>query len=149
MGQQKSFMKTTFLSFLALAAVLLTVSASTAQSSEQFEEPRMCDIVGMVEKVSHVAKSPWSDGTPTTMTTTEVRISVFIADRKPHDKNAKADDPCHQEAKDEKRTYKLCSPTPVKRGDRIHGTEGTHTGAAGVVGCLFDLIVLPPATHGQ
>lgn len=128
-----------FCLFLVLVSGLL-IETGLAQQADKI---RMCDIVGIVEKTGIVTKSPWSDGTPSILSTDEMHISVLISDRTPHDKDAPAEDPCHKEVKGEIRTYKLCSPTSPKPGDRIHGTEGTQTGSPDVFGCLFDLIILP------
>ena len=73
-----------------------------------------------------------------------MHISVLLHDRTPHDKT-KPKDLCHGDtAKGKKVTYKLCSPTEVKEGDLIHATEGTMTVDPYGVGCLFDIVVLPP-----
>lgn len=137
-------MKSKLISFAMMAVTALMVTSSSAQSSDTAVTPSVCDVVGTIVRLNQVQRSPWTDGTPSTMMTVETHLSVHIDDRTPHDKDAAADDPCHKKIAGEKRTYKLCSPTPVKQGDRIHGTEGTQTGSAYVVGCLFDLVVLPP-----
>lgn len=129
-----------------LAAVVALLSTSTAQSRDKSDIDDMCDIVGTVDRLKLVQRSPWTDGTPSTMMKLETHISVRIDDRKPHDTQASDTHSCHKETKGEKRTYKLCSTTKVKSGDRIVGTEGTQTGSSKAIGCLFDLVVLPSKT---
>lgn len=126
-----------------LTAVVALLSTSAAQSREQGDIEEMCDIVGTVDRLKLVQRSPWTDGTPSTMMKLETHISVRIDDRRPHDKDAAEGHSCHTQSKGEKRTYKLCSTTKVKSGDRIVGTEGTQTGSSKAIGCLFDLVVLP------
>ena len=104
----------------------------------------VCEITGVVAKLESVERSPWSDGTPSALSSVETDIWVTVNDRKPHYKNAPADSVCNRGAKGEVAAYKLCSPTRVLKGDRIHATEGLRTGSARSVGCLFDLVVLPP-----
>ena len=103
----------------------------------------VCEITGIVAKLESVERSPWSDA-PSALSTFETDIWVTVNDRRPHFKNAPADSVCNRGAKGEVAAYKLCSPTKVLKGDRIHATEGLHTGSTRSVGCLFDLVVLPP-----
>jgi hypothetical protein len=104
----------------------------------------VCDITGVVNKLQNVERSPWTDGTPSTLNTTEIDISVAVKDRRPHDKNTAAGS-CKAAAAGEVHTYKLCSPTQVKAGDNIHAVEGLRTGPAHAASCLFDLTVDAPA----
>lgn len=113
---------------------------NTAATKIEFPVP-VCDITGHIQKLENVDSSPWS-GTPSRLTTQEVRVHVNIDSRTPHDSKSKPAD-CAKAAAAEPRLYKLCSNTKIKAGDRIQGTEGTLTGSA-KVGCLFDLVVLPP-----
>ena len=125
-------------------------SSKTAEPSQQSAAAQklsanVCEITGVVSKLENVERSPWSDGTPTTMSAFEVDVIVTVKDRKPHYRNAPADSICHRAAKGEMRIYKLCSTTVPKAGDRIHATEGLQTGGRRSTGCLFDIVVIPPA----
>lgn len=122
-------------------------AAQPSQKSEAAQKlsANVCEITGVVAKLENVERSPWSDGTPTTLSAFEVDIAVTVKDRKPHYKNAPANSVCHRAAKGETRIYKLCSTTVPKAGDRIHATEGLQTGSRRSTGCLFDVVVIPPA----
>lgn len=127
-----------------------TTPGQAAQPSQQSEAAQklsanVCEITGVVSKLENVERSPWSDGTPTTLSAFEVDIIVTVKDRKPHYRNAPATSVCHKAAKGEARIYKLCSTTVPKAGDRIHATEGLQTGSHRSTGCLFDVVVIPPA----
>jgi hypothetical protein len=164
-------MSSRFFVFIGLAMLAFPIFASTAMSagstasasmpaptaapaSENYDgkdavptkkySGNVCEITGVVAKLENVERSPWSDGTPSTLSIFETDIWVTVNDRKPHYKNAPADSLCNRGAKGEIAAYKLCSPTKVLKGDRIHATEGLHTGSTRSVGCLFDLVVLPP-----
>ncbi len=101
----------------------------------------VCVITGKVTGMQAVEKTPWSDGTPSTITITEVHLSVATDSRKPQRAGvAAADCPMPDNGG---QVYKLCSPTQVKLGDRIVGTEGLATGSESALGCLFDVIVVP------
>jgi hypothetical protein len=104
----------------------------------------VCEITGVVQKLENVERSPWSDGTPSTLSIFETDIWVTVNDRKPHFKNAPKDSICNRGAKGEMAAYKLCSPTKVNKGDHIRATEGLRTGSQRSAGCLFDLVVIPP-----
>lgn len=102
-----------------------------------------CDITGTVLELRAVERSPWTDGTPTTLAIYETHIQVSIHKRRPHRDSAPAESPCRKPLEtNELRTYKLCSSSKPKRGDRITGTEGGSTGSTRVARCLFDLVVL-------
>lgn len=102
-----------------------------------------CDIMGTVVELRAVERSPWTDGTPTTLAIYETHIQVSIHKRRPHRETAPAESPCRKALEtNELRTYKLCSSSKPKRGDRITGTEGGSTGSNRVARCLFDLVVL-------
>lgn len=104
----------------------------------------VCEIIGTVDHLESVERSPWSDGAPSALSMIETDIWVTVNDRKPHSKNATAASLCNRGAKGETLAYKLCSPTAVKKGDRIHAIEGLRTGSNKAVGCLFDLAVISP-----
>lgn len=95
-----------------------------------------CSVTGRVTKVEAVQKSPWNDGTPTTLTTTEIRLHLQI-------ENRQGGKGCEPYTGDQAlRIYKLCSPTRVAVGDNVKGTEGLSTGTAGALGCLFDVALV-------
>lgn len=120
----------------------LKAEQAEAARQKKAKEDLACEIAGLITRVEQVSRSPWTDGTPSTMMTTETQIWVMIGTRTPHRKDIPADKtPCKKNAEKETRVYKLCSPTFVKRGQLIQGTEATDTGTNGqVVGCLFDII---------
>lgn len=104
----------------------------------------VCEITGTVAGLNSLQRSPWADGTPSMIeNVTETSISITVSERRPHYKGD-AESLC-KVAPGETRTYKLCSPARVNKGDRIQATEGLHTGST--LRCLFDLVVLrqPPA----
>ncbi len=152
-----------FFSFILIAMAVGVMSAVAAELSDQTgpvptvaavpapeKVSEVCDITGIVSKMQVVNRSPWTDGTPTTQTTLETHIAVTIDGRKPHRNGAPAAHPCNQQMpQNAVMVYKLCSTTPVQEGDRIIGTEGLDTGSEKVVGCLLDLIVLPPKEDAQ
>lgn len=147
---------------LLIAAAIAGLTAPDARAVEQAaavtqRQPtameklnaNVCDVAGMVLRVSKVDKSPWGQEAPSQMNTIETHVSVSIDTRTPHRKDVDATNhPCLSTAKGTLRTYKLCSPTVVKQGDRIFATEGINTGSARAIGCLFDIKVVaaaPPA----
>lgn len=105
----------------------------------------VCDIAGTVLRVRKVDKSPWGSEAPSQMNTVETQISISIDMRTPHRKDAAENHPCNTTPKGTLRTYKLCSPRPVRQGDRIQATEGINTGNARSIGCLFDIKVVAAA----
>lgn len=135
----------------AMSEPLATTPPDEAKSSVPTKKysANVCEITGVVAKLENVERSPWSDGTPSTLSIFETDIWVTVNDRKPHYKNAPSDSICNRGAKGEIAAYKLCSPTKVTKGDRIHATEGLHTGSSRSVGCLFDLVVIPPIDNGK
>lgn len=155
---------------MALAMLALPLCAAAAATSDDAKAPvtqpsmddakdttpatkkysaNVCEITGIVAKIENVERSPWSDGTPSALSSFETDIWVTVNDRKPHFRNAPTDSICNRGAKGEVAAYKLCSPTKVRKGDRIHATEGLHTGSAHAAGCLFDLVVVPPVETGK
>lgn len=122
---------------------------SQKSAAAQKLSANVCEITGVVSKLENVERSPWSDGTPTTLSAYEIDIAVTVKDRKPHYKDAPADSICHKTAKGEVKVYKLCSKTVPKAGDRIHATEGLQTGSRRATGCLFDIVVIPPAENDK
>ena len=103
----------------------------------------VCEIVGAIAKMEIVQRSPWVDGTPSTMMIQELHAWVAIEHRAPRQADAPKNSPCRKVGKAEVKTYKICSPAQVKPGDRILATEGTETGSALTIGCLFDIAILP------
>jgi hypothetical protein len=109
------------------------------------ETSKYCDIVGEITNLYSYADTPWK-GVPTALAQSEIRIliSVNVDERSPHEKDdLKGQAFCGQGTINKVFSYKLCSPTPVKKGDRIHAVESTETGSKKSIGCLFDLKVLP------
>lgn len=99
----------------------------------------VCEIRGTVAGLQRVS----TIDVPSPLAGQETHISVSISKRSSRYKKFSSDnDPCDHQSSAEMRTYKLCSPTQVKKGDIIHGTEGTETGPSAPVGCLFDLVVI-------
>lgn len=107
------------------------------------EMREVCEVTGTVAKMELVQRSPWTDSAPTTVTTQELLIWVLVEGRNPRNPVAPKTSPCYQAGKNEVRTYKVCAPTQVRPGMKIHGTEGTETGSNLAVGCLFDIAILP------
>lgn len=143
-----------FLSCLVLAGVLCLTPVcghaaepaplpAAEDTAGKVAVPVACEIVGHVGLVQAVQKSPWRDNTPSPLSVTEVQVVLLLEQRKP--RNAAAAGGCDLPKKYAKAVYKLCSPTRVKKGDRIRATEGSYAidpGAA--TSCLFDVAVLPP-----
>jgi len=140
-----------FSSLKFLAAALLLTGSFTASRAEapgvvQASTGRdaSCEITGTVNYLKKVERSPYSDGTPTTMSVTETHISVTVTARRPHAKNAPASSKCHAAVEEnERQVYKLCSSTVPRQGDRILGTEGGSPGSSAITRCLFDVVALP------
>ncbi len=136
-------MKRRFIPFLLIALTVL-MNSSSAQSVTKGLPPT-CDVIGLIVSVKQVQQSPYRDGTPTRMATIETHIDLRIDDRKPHsEKDDATGQTCKKRTATEKRTYKVCSPTRVKPGDRVAGTEASLIGSARTVACIFDLVVVPP-----
>lgn len=127
--------------WVLFAALCLNISTANAAATQKAAS--ICDIQGTVSQLRFVQSATLVNGAPSAMSTTERHIYVTLSSRTPHDKNAKSDDICHANANGETRTYKICSPIRVKKGDIIKGTEGTQTGSAKATGCIFDLVVIP------
>lgn len=109
------------------------------------ESSKYCDIVGEITNLYSYADTPWK-GVPTALAQSEIRvlISVNVNERSSHEKDdVKGKDFCGKGMINKVFSYKLCSPTPVKKGDIIHAVESTETGSKKSIGCLFDLKVLP------
>jgi hypothetical protein len=128
-------------------AVEQTTAATTRQPSALEKlNASVCDVSGTVFRVKMVDKSPWGQEAPSQMNTIETQISISIDERTPHRKDIDATNhPCLSTSKGTLRTYKLCSPTKVRQGDRIWATEGINTGSAKAIGCLFDIRVVAAA----
>ena len=132
-------MKTFFASMAALL-VFTGVALPAFATSPAVPLPTLpdeCAVTGRVVKVEAVQKSPWNDGTPTTLTTTEIRLHIDIESRE-------GSKECTPYTDKTPRIYKQCSPTRVAVGDRIKGTEGLATGNAQAVACLFDVALIEP-----
>lgn len=108
----------------------------------------VCVISGTVQAVQMLEKSPWDDGTPSTLTTTEIRIAVAL-DNRSMQRGTQGSTDCTLPADKTPVLYKLCSPTQLKKGDRIKGVEGLATGTDQSLGCLFDVAVDSGAAKGQ
>jgi len=146
-------MASKFRVFAAFAWLACSLAASSALGNEvaqsvAYHPDSVCEITGTVMELKNVERSPWTDGTPSTLSVYETHISIAIANRKPHSKAAPAESPCNVALKkDEQLTYRVCSNTPVKKGDRVTATEGGSTGSARISRCLFDIVVLPGKTE--
>jgi hypothetical protein len=116
----------------AIAVLALVLAGSPAVAAD-------CDITGTVMSIEKIEKSAWQDGAPSAFSTVETRIAVRINQRTPHTAGNNA--ACPASLVTETKTYKLCSPTPVKAGSVIRATEGIDTGANSALGCLFDISV--------
>lgn len=110
-----------------------------AAPAVNYQQP-VCVISGTVQSVQTIERSPWNDDTPTTLTTTEIRIAVTLEGRSMQRGTPGSTD-CALPADKAPVLYKLCSPTLVKKGDRIKGVEGLATGTDQSLGCLFDVAV--------
>jgi hypothetical protein len=121
-------MRMTAIAVLALA--LLASSPAVAAD---------CDIIATVMAIEKIEKSAWQDGAPSSFSTVETRITIRISGSAPHAADSKS--ACATTPAAETKTYKLCSPTPVKAGNIIRATEGMDTGANSALGCLFDISV--------
>lgn len=126
-----------------------TTAIKNAVAKNPAEEPAapavnyqqsVCVISGTVQSVQTIEKSPWNDDTPTTLTTTEIRIAVALEGRSMQ-RGTQGSTDCTLPADQSPVLYKLCSPTLVKKGDRIKGVEGLATGTDQSLGCLFDVAV--------
>lgn len=123
--------------------------ADAGVKADDYKQP-VCVVTGEIKTMERVEVAPWANGAPTTLTVTEVRILLKPENRRPRNDGVAAQD-CPMPASGNM-IYKLCSPTTVKAGDRIIGTEGLATGADSVLGCLFDVAVIPkgvPAPEKQ
>lgn len=118
--------------------MLTAFHARAAESATQKNQPPVCEIRGQVAALKKVATGT----SPTSFSGMETHIYVSILDRSARYKKGAASDPCVRHQKAELRTYKLCSPTRVQKGDVINGTESTNTGPTTPIGCLFDLVVV-------
>lgn len=107
--------------------------------AKEYQKPA-CVVTGTVKAVTTVEKSPWDDGTPTTLTTTEIQVTLDLASRTVQRATQDAAD-CTMPAENTTVIYKLCSPTMVKAGNRVKGVEGLATGSDQSLGCLFDVAV--------
>lgn len=106
--------------------------------------------MGIVAALHQVERSPWNDGTPSTMSVFETHILVSILNRRAHGKNAPESSPCNNAVKkDELARYKLCSSKKPRTGNHIRGTEGGSPGSSKMVRCLFDLEILQPKKAPQ
>lgn len=128
--------------FLPLALALFGIGVLGTFKTEPAHgatAPAVCEIRGTVAGLQNVSTTE----VPSPLATQETHIYVSILQRSARYRNLSSEnDPCTRRAESEMRTYKLCSPTRVKKGDIINGTEGTETGPSAPVGCLFDLVVI-------
>lgn len=133
-------------SFASLAQVSQEdqVSQESVVVAKKTRTPaKYCDITGQITDLHSYIDTPWN-GVPTALSETRVLISINVNSRSAHEKNdTKGQEYCGQGALNKVFSYKLCSNTPIKRGDRVSAVEGTDTGSKKSKGCLFDLVVLP------
>ncbi len=120
-------------------AVVKKPAAEAAMPAVNYQQP-VCVISGTVQSLQTIEKSPWNDNTPSTLTTTEIRITVEL-DARTMQRGTPGSTDCSLPADNAPVVYKLCSPTPVSKGDRIKGVEGLATGTDQSLGCLFDVAV--------
>lgn len=119
-----------------------TASTTTTTTVKKRPAAQICDIVGNITDIESAQDSSWQYNVPTQLDTSKnLVMQISVEARNPHDSKTLAAN-CKRRMEKETRTYKLCSVTKVKVGDRIQGTEGIDTGSR-AVGCLFDLVVLP------
>lgn len=118
-------------------------SAHGAEAEKRAALPDVCEITGQIATLRHVVRSPWKNGAPSTLAIREINIAVVIDTRFPHVENIGVETCRTDAAKGKRITYKLCSPTRVKAGDIIRGTEGIAVVDSYGVGCLFDVAILP------
>lgn len=119
-------------------------AAKPATTTEQRDHRRpVCVVTGKVTGMQAIEKTPWADETPSTLTVTEVHMALKVDKRRPQ-RNTTAASDCSL-PDNGTGLYKLCSPTQVKLGDTIMGTEGLATGSESALGCLFDVVVIPSA----
>ena len=121
----------------------LSICACLVSAQAFAQLPQNCDITGVVYNVETVAQSPWSDGVPSPLSTTETHVAVVVKSRSPHYKSTeeKPQATCTF-TKEERATYKLCSPVQLIPGDSIAATEGQAPAQKGTITCLFDVGVL-------
>lgn len=129
--------------------VAATAEVATDSPAVNYQQP-VCVVTGTVQSVQMIEKTPWDDGTPTTLTTTEIRIALALEARTMQ-RGTQGSSDCSLSADKPAVLYKLCSPTMVKKGDRIRGVEGLATGSDQSLGCLFDVAVdsAPATPTGQ
>jgi len=129
--------------FPALAAALCASPVRGEIAADVFRTPDVCEITGLVASRRDVARSPLAGDIPSPLAETETDLAVVIGERVPHGKTAENTSCRTEPARGKKVTYKLCSPTEVKTGDTIHGTEASAVMDATGIGCLFDVAILP------
>lgn len=139
-----------FKMMLAAACLSCCVSAVPAPASAvspttSLRPENACDIIGTVASLKKVIRSPFRDGTPSTMVIIETHISVNVENREAHKKTAANSKVCDALPKHEMATYKLCSAEHPTAGDKILATEGGSTGSSDAARCLFDLQIMPKA----
>lgn len=137
-----AFLKNRFLLhvFFGLVGIsmLTAMNVRAAESATQNIATPVCEIRGQVAGLKRVTLGD----SPTSFAGTETHIYVSVLDRSPRYKKQVTNDPCVRLQEKELRTYKLCSPTRVQKGDLINGTEANNTGPTAPIGCLFDLVVV-------
>ncbi len=102
-----------------------------------------CDIIGTVADMKKVVRSPFSDGTPSTIVIIEMHISVNVQNRRPHNASTATASSCAVNPHNELVTYKLCSSAQPQEGDKIMATEAGSSGTTSAARCLFDLQIMP------
>lgn len=130
--------------FLAvLAAFALTTSTAMAQnaqpqSAKQQGIVESCRLEGVVHKITERYDSPW-EGVPSLLAETYTEVTLQLMNVSKHESNSDANTSrCTAFRKGEARVYKVCSKTPIKRGDHISAVDGGVAGTKRL--CLFDIM---------
>ncbi len=130
---------------MALLSWCFAVPAALADERVVMARPdSSCDIIGTVADMKKVVRSPFSDGTPSTIVIIEMHISVNVQNRRPHNTSSPAaGSACTVKPHNELVTYKLCSSAQPQEGDKIMATEAGSNGTSSAARCLFDLQIMP------
>ena len=107
-----------FKMLLAMAMLSWCFAVPAALAEEHLVVARpdsSCDIIGTVADMKKVVRSPFSDGTPSTIVIIEMHISVNVQNRRPHNASAATGSSCSANPHNELVTYKLCSSAQLPR----------------------------------
>lgn len=130
--------KQLYINVLAIFCGLLFITTSSQAAAPV--SPDVCKITGTVIGMQRVANTPWP-GVPVTFAEASTEVIIQVNSRSVHRKmSGNKATTCTSPAKTVTQTYKLCSRTPIKRGDVVQGVEGIG-GSKGIKTCLFDLVV--------